>query len=94
MGLRDIAGFAIEGFDPRLPLSSTLKSAYRSVQQPAEVIFGEREADQKFWVNLLRDTAPFVGIPGTYQLARSVQGMSDENQNPIAAHLEGKNRNK
>ena len=94
MGVRDLAGFMIDGFEPQTAYMSTLVSMGKVAQNTTDAATGDKDIDSKFISRLIRDTAPFHGLPMSYQVARSIDGFSDENQSIAGALLEGKNRNK
>jgi len=94
MGIRDLAGFMIDGFEPKTAYASTLASIGKTVKSVTGAATGEDEVDSRFISKLIRNTAPFHGVPMSYQVARSIDGFSDEDQSVAGAILEGKNRNK
>jgi hypothetical protein len=90
--VRDLVS-AFDGFEPSIPGLSFGKGVTRVTKEMAGLITGDEEFDMNTIASIIRGVQPLVPVPGSGQVARTIEGMSDEDQGAWGAIVEGKERN-
>ncbi len=100
--LRELSS-ALQGFDNSLPMFSAMKglgslAAEGGKLTGIDIAKGEtieaKDFDSESAVRIIKGLQPLMPLLGSSQVARTMQGLEDENQSIYGALVEGKERNK
>jgi len=90
--IRDLMS-VIDGFTPSLPGLQFGTGAVRVANEVTDVATGDEELDMNTVASIIRGLQPLAPLPGSGQVARTLEGISDENQTTWGSLVEGKDRN-
>ena len=90
---RDIAS-SMDGFSTSIPGLKFADGIARVTNDMKDLVTGDEEMDAELVASILRGLAPVAKIPASGQVARSLEGAADPNQDPYGVIVEGKERNR
>lgn len=91
-GLRDLAS-TMKGFVPTIPGFKGVEGLVKVQEEMQEFMTGDEEFDAANVSRILRGLQPLVLLPGSGQLARTIDGASDPEQGFWGTLVEGKEYN-
>jgi len=91
-GIRDVAS-TFDGFTPSIPGYKIYEGIERLARETEGLASGEKEMDETTVARFIRGIAPAVPFPMASQLARTFEGIEDEDQSVWGILVEGKDRN-
>lgn len=90
--VRDLAS-KMDGFNPSIPGLKFADGIVRVGDEMRGLIVGDEEFDAETVASIIRGVQPLIPIPGSGQIARTLEGLSDPKQDIYGALVEGKERN-
>jgi len=91
--VRDLAS-GMDGFNPSIPGLKFVDGTIRVSKEMQGLMTGDDELDANTVASILRGLQPLAPLPGSGQVARTLEGMSDPEQGVWGSLVEGKERNK
>lgn len=91
--VRDLAS-GIDGFTPSIPGLKWIEGVIRVEKGMRDVMTGDEELDAEQLARIVRGLQPLLPLVGSGQVARTLEGIADPEQELYGALVEGKERNK